>query len=348
MSAPTCELPRVNYEHVTAPETLHETAIARAAYEARERISSMICATTVARGGYLSHGQASVWIKDETQQAGGSFKDRGASNAVAYQVAQNGVERVLTASAGNHGYGVARAASLLGIESLVFVGASATTEKQARIRQRGAEVRVQGRTFDDALQFGLEFSEQFDEQFIAPTDPSVMAGHATMGLELLEQVPDMTHLVLPVGSGGMLAGVGSVVKEHRDDVQIVAAQVRGCDAFTHSLQTGRAARNWPVDGRFEGVAVGTVNPAALKLARRVVDRTIVVEPDSVYETLYQHWQQTGQWLETAGAVSPAAARVLAAQLGDTTEARVVSVASGANPPGCLEAYVKDKARLHGW
>lgn len=326
-----------------APEATNLTshAVNALAIEASERIADFVKISPIVES------RAGIAIKDETVQLGRSFKDRGAGNAVLFH-ADNGEDLVVTASAGNHGRGVARAAAEQGIESFVVVSKKATKEKKNRIRAHGAELVEHGHTFDQALQHGLSLAEERDGRFVHPfADELVIAGQATIGLELLEQEPDMTHLVLPVGGGGLLAGVSSIIKQYKKDVVVVAAQIVRNKGYVDSLKSKQALQNCPVDTRFEGIAVGNINPITFNLARETVDDTVVLETDEIYRAAYDFRRENRTLLESAGAVGIAGAKRLSETLSDEN-ARIVTIATGANPPKSFGPYIDARVRRFDW
>ena len=332
-----------------AGEQITPAMIAGLAEEAVERLDGFVHETPLLSSEALSSGEAQIFVKDETQQPGGSFKDRGAGNAVLYH-ADEGEQMVVTASAGNHGKGVARAAKERGMDATVVVPNTASQEKKKGIEKLLGEVLVHGSNFNEALDYSLRLAESLSgSAHVHPyADRLVMAGQASLGLELLRQTPDMTHLVLPVGGGGMLAGVGSVIKHHRKDVEVIAAQVTGNSAFVDSLEVGKPLQGRPIISHFEGIAVGNVHPITFDLARQVVDRTVVVDPELVDQTMYDYRKEHDTLLERAGAVSPAAARHLALTAFAGEEVKIVAVASGANPPQVLSKWLSARARRRGW
>lgn len=309
--------------------------------EARNRIANFITLTPIVEI-QTPHDNVQILVKDEACQVGGSFKSRGAANAVMTYVEQ-GAEHVVTASAGNHGRGVAHAARKLGIDSTIFVGKSVSQEKRVAIQRLGGKVVVVGDTYDDAAEESHCYAQKKDLTLVhAFDDPLVRAGQGTIGSELLDENNSMTHLVLPVGGGGLLSGVASVVKSRRPDVQIIAAQVEGCSAFAESLKTGKLVSK--IDpraaARFEGVAVGRPLPMNVAIGSLLVDRMFVVRQRSVYEAIHQWQQHTGILLETAGAVGLAGANQLALDLSrEVGSATIVTAATGANPPAALKSYV---------
>jgi threonine dehydratase len=318
--------------------------IAAAAEEAAGRIDGFVAETPVHLSPSLSAEGAQVAVKAETQQIGGSFKDRGAGNAVLYQTEQ-GLSVFVTTSAGNHGRGVGRAAVECGAEAAIVLPESASREKRDGIARTGAELIIHGENFDEALVYGLDLADARGGYFVHPyADRQVIAGQATIGLELLRQNPDMTHLVLPVGGGGLLAGVAAVIKEHAQNVKIIAAQVAGNTAYVDSLKGGVALQNQPIDKHLEGIAVGNVHPMTFELAKKLVDYTVVIDTFALYQTIAAYKKEQGVLLETAGAVSPAAAGLLAHTALKEQDVRLVAIASGANAPENLAEEV-DKVFL---
>lgn len=329
-------------------EQITPEIIAGLAERAQERIADFVTESPLNPSDVLSTGHTQVFVKDETVQTGGSFKDRGAGNAVIY-LSEQGEKSVVTASAGNHGRGVARAAYEYGMDATVLVPATASETKRNAIERFDANLIVHGVDFDESLKRGQKTAREQGQQFVHPfEDASVIAGQATIALEILEQSPDATHIVLPVGGGGLLAGVASAIKEHKENIKIVAAQVSGNKAYVDSLNAGRALQNQPVNSKFEGVAVGTIHPTTFNIARSLVDRTVVVEPQDIYRVLYEYRAEQDKLLELAGAVSPAAAKYLAKTAFRGQEAQIVSIATGANPPAVLGKWLDARARTRGW
>lgn len=350
MTSPDPERPKVDYAYVNfnSAQQLTGEVISGAAVEAAPLLAGLAVETRVSRSDFLSQEGVDVFVKAEADQPGGSFKRRPAAVSVAYH-AEHGASEVYTATTGNNGEAIAAAARHHEIKATVVMGHSSTEEKRQLVRQNGARLIVHGRDVDEATEYSEELSGREGGRFVHPgAGPLVVVGGGTMGLELVKQVPDMTHLVLPAGNGGMLAGVGNVVKEHLQGVKVVAAQIEGSTAFLDSLKAGVPLRNQPVDPRFEGLGVGNINPLTFALAQRVVDQTVVVGKDSLHQAAYRHYRATGQWLEWAGAASPAAGGQLASELSGQTEAKIVVVASGANPPRALPIYLKYRARDRDW
>jgi threonine dehydratase len=179
--------------------------------------------------------------------------------------------------------------------------------------------------------------------FLHPFGPDSIAGAASIGHELADEMPDMTHLVLPVGGGSLLPGAASVVKERLPGVQVVAVQVERCTAYIDSLIAGSPRMADNVDTRFSGIAVGQTQPLNLALGSPLIDQAVVLDPRYAYETVHLYKGETGTLLEDSAAVSLGAVRYLAS-LPAYQGAKFVTVASGGNPDDLIERYAAAVAR----
>lgn len=287
-----------------------------------------------------------VYVKDETQQAGRSFKDRGAACAVG-EYAALGAEAVLTASAGNHGMGLARAAQYHGLKSTVVVPKCTEDVKKEAVSELGAElVEVDG-DFSDAERFAVKLAKQRKAQFVHPfADPYVVAGQGSVAVELLEQLPGLTQAYVPVGGSGLLAGMGSVLKNLKPRTVVASAQVNTANTFSRSVTAGRLLEAESVDTRFGGLAVRSLDAYTFELARRVTDYCAQVSPTKVFQTVYDYREATGVLLEPAAAVGLAACRVLTANCSPSEV--VATVVTGANASPQVGEYVDELANRYGW
>lgn len=287
-----------------------------------------------------------VYVKDETQQPGRSFKDRGAACAVG-EYAALGAESVLTASAGNHGMGLARAAQYYGLESTVVVPKSTEDVKKEAVSELGAElVEVDG-DFSDAERFAMQLAKQRKAQFVHPfADPYVVAGQGSIAVELLGQLSSLTQACVPVGGSGLLAGVGSVLKNLKPQAVVMSAQVNTANTFSQSARAGRLMEAPSVDKRFGGLAVRSLDSHTFELARRITDLCVQVCPTKVFKTVYDYREATGVLLEPAGAVGLAVSRALWASCSPNEV--VATVLTGANASPEVAEYVDQLADRHGW
>ncbi|MFD6407522.1 threonine ammonia-lyase, partial [Streptomyces diastaticus] len=183
---------------------------------------------------------APVHLKCENLQRTGSFKLRGAYVRIAGLSPKERAAGVVAASAGNHAQGVALASTLLGVRSTVFMPVGAPLPKVAATREYGAEVRLHGEVVDETLAAAQEYAERTGAVLIHPFDhPDVIAGQGTLGLEILEQCPEVRTIVMGIGGGGLAAGIAVAVKAVRPDVRIVGVQAAGAAAYPPSLAAGR-------------------------------------------------------------------------------------------------------------
>ncbi len=268
-----------------------------------------------------------VSLKCENLQRTGSFKLRGAYVRLARLTAQERARGVVAASAGNHAQGVALAASLLGISSTVFMSESAPLPKVAATASYGAEVRLHGATLTEALAEAYAFSERTGAVLVHPFDHvDVIAGQGTVGLEVLEQCPEVRTVVVCTGGGGLVSGIAAAVKGLRPDVEVVAAQAAGAAAFPGSLAAGHPVALASMSTMADGIAVALPGEHTFAHVRDLVDRVVTVDEDELSRGLLLCLERAKLVVEPAGAAAVAA--VLADPRSFTPP--VVAVVSGGN------------------
>jgi len=198
-----------------------------------------------------------VWLKCENLQRAGSFKLRGAYVRMSRLTPAERARGVVAASAGNHAQGVALAARLLGIDAVVYMPVDAALPKLAATREYGAEVRLVGTSVDEALVAAVAESERTGAVLIHPYDHrDVVAGQGTVALEILDQVPDVATILVPVGGGGLVAGIAATVAELRPDVKVIGVQAARAAAYPASLAAGHPVRATELHTMADGIAVG--------------------------------------------------------------------------------------------
>ncbi|MCW2500134.1 MAG: L-threonine ammonia-lyase [Frankiales bacterium] len=281
-----------------------------------------------------------VWLKCENLQRTGSFKIRGAYVRIARLTDAERARGVVAASAGNHAQGVALAAALLGTSATVFMPAAAPLPKVAATKAYGAAVRLEGATLDDSLQAAAEFAASTGAVLIHPFDHAdVIAGQGTVGLELLEQCPDVRTVVVGTGGGGLVSGIAAAVKALRPDVEVVAAQASGAAAFPASLAAGRPTQLASMATIADGIAVGCPGDVTFQHVRDLVDRVVTVDDDALSRALLLSLERAKLVVEPAGAAG------LAAVMEDPTAFAppVVIVLSGGN----IDPLLLSKVIRHG-
>jgi threonine dehydratase len=276
---------------------------------------------------------ADVWMKAENLQRTGSFKVRGAVNAVLQLSPDQRRRGVITLSAGNHGLALAYAAQILRIPCVVVVRDDAPLSKLEAIRRLGAEIvltpiaRWQERLEAEQRERNLHLVHPFD-------DPAVAAGQGTVGLEILESVPDLRSLVVPVGGGGLVAGVAVAVKCQRPQVRIIGVEPKQAPGVNESLAAGHPVAPSRLDTVADGLAAPYTRPFNLALIQRYVDEMRTVSDAAIIEALTTIVRKGKLVVEPAGAAG------MAALLADPAiERPVVVVLSGGN---------LDAQRLSAW
>jgi threonine dehydratase len=258
------------------------------------------------------------WLKLESLQVTGAYKVRGALNAVAAQLERGDRRPLFAASAGNHALGVAWAARHFGLPATVVVPAGAPVTKVAGCRRLGAEVIQAGASFDDCLTAARRLAVERGGRFLhAFDDPEVIAGQATVALELLASEPDV--VVVPIGGGGLAGGMGSVLR--RAGVRVVGVQVSGLDSLRRAL-AGAAPRP-PAPSIADGLRVLRPGQLTTVLCRTALDAIVLVEEDEVSAAL-------GRLAVDDKVVAEGAGAVAAAALPRVTGRRRVAVVSGGN------------------
>jgi threonine dehydratase len=281
-----------------------------------------------------------VWLKCENLQRTGSFKIRGAYVRIARLSDAERARGVVAASAGNHAQGVALAASLLGSRSTVFMPVAAPLPKVAATKAYGAAVRLSGTSVDDALVEASAFADETGAVLIHPFDHSdIIAGQGTLGLEVIEQCPDVRTVVVCTGGGGLVSGVAVAVKGQRPDVRVVAAQASGAAAFPSSLAAGRPIRLPSMLTMADGIAVGQPGELTFAHVRDLVDSVVLVDEDALSRALLLSLERAKLVIEPAGAAA------LAAVMDDPRafEPPVVIVLSGGN----IDPLLLSKVIRHG-
>ncbi|MEV6005276.1 threonine ammonia-lyase [Streptomyces sp. NPDC051976] len=270
---------------------------------------------------------APVHLKCENLQRTGSFKIRGAYVRISGLRPEERAAGVVAASAGNHAQGVALAASLLGVRSTVFMPVGAPLPKVAATREYGAQVRLHGTVVDETLHAAVEYAERTGAVFIHPFDhQDIIAGQGTVGLEILEQCPEVRTIVVGIGGGGLAAGIAVAVKSLRPDVRLVGVQAAGAAAYPPSLAAGRPVAVGSVATMADGIMVGRPGDIPFAIVRDLVDDVVTVTEDQLSSALLLCLERAKLVVEPAGASSVAA--LLAAPR--SIEGPVVAVLSGGN------------------
>jgi threonine dehydratase len=285
-------------------------------------------------------------LKREDMQAVFSFKLRGAYNKMAHMEHEERARGVIAASAGNHAQGVALAAHRLGCTAVIVMPVTTPRIKIDAVQRLGARVILQGDSYDEAQAHAEHVATQQSLTFVHPyDDPEVIAGQGTVGMEILRQCnPPPQAIFVPVGGGGLIAGIAAYVKRLRPQIKIIGVEPVDADAMSRSLCQGQRVRLQQVGLFADGVAVKSVGVETFRLCQELVDDMVVVDTDAICAAIKDVFEDTRSILEPAGALSIAGAKVYVARekLHDTT---LVAVASGANMNFDRLRHVSERAEL---
>ncbi|MBW3579228.1 MAG: threonine ammonia-lyase [Actinobacteria bacterium] len=303
-------------------------------------VASVVQATPIEPSRALSQTvDAEVLLKCENLQRTGSFKLRGAYTFISRLTDEERAGGVVCASAGNHAQGVALAANLQGVEATVFMPREAPLPKVEATAGHGADVRLVGSSFDEALDAALDHSWGAGKVFVHPFNHrDVIAGQGTLGLELLEQVPTLRGggtIVVPVGGGGLCSGIAVAIKDTSPAARVVGVQAAGAASFPPSLAAGEPRDAPRCDTIADGIAVRRPGELTLAHVQALVDEVVTVDDDAIARALLLLLERAKLVVEPAGAVGVAAILTGACDL----QPPIVAVLSGGNIDPLLLQHV---------
>jgi threonine dehydratase len=284
--------------------TISAAEIARAA----DLLHDVVAPTPLEYSRWLSElVGGDVFLKCENLQRTGSFKLRGAYVRMARLSKKERARGVVAASAGNHAQGVALAAQLLGIKATVFMPHGAPIPKEKATRAYGAEVRFVGTSIDDCLKAAREFAEETGAILIHPFDhPDIVAGQATTGLEIVEQCPQVRTVVVPVGGGGLIAGIALAMQRDGMPIEVLGVQAKGAAAYPASLAAGEPIQLEKMATMADGIAVGLPGTVPFEAIQQHVSEVLTVGEDSLSKALLLVLERAKLVVEPAGAAAVAA------------------------------------------
>lgn len=250
---------------------------------------------------------ADVHLKMENFQRTGSFKIRGATNRIVTLPEDAKEKGVVTASAGNHAQGVALAASRSGVDSKIVMPEYAPISKINATQSYGAEVVLHGADYNDAADHAHEIEREEDRTYVhAFDDPYVMAGQGTIGLEIIEDLPEVETVLVPIGGGGLISGVATAIKGRNPDVRVVGVQAEGASSVAQSLQKGEIYERDSVDTIADGIATRRVGDRPFEVIRERVDEVVTVSDPEIAMALTYVLERGKTLVEGAGAAPLAA------------------------------------------
>jgi len=299
---------------------------------ARETIAGVARVTPMETSQFLAEVLGSpVHLKCENLQRTGAYKVRGAYNRLSTLTPEQRAAGVVAASAGNHAQGVALAARELGIPATIFTPVGVALPKLQATRHYGAEVVLRGHSVEEALSAAKDFAVRTGAVFIPPFDhPAVIAGQGTLGLEILDQVPDADTVIVPIGGGGVIAGIALAVKGVADrlgrPIRVIGVQAENAAAYPSSLEAGEPVTVSTKPTIADGIAVARPGDLNFPIIRDLVDDIVTVSDDDVARALLVLLERAKLVVEPAGAVGVAA--IMSGAVRDT--GRTVVLLSGGN------------------
>lgn len=275
-------------------------------YKARYVLNKVIRKTPLVHAPKINP-ESDVFLKPECLQKTGSFKIRGAYYKISQLSEEEKQQGVIACSAGNHAQGVALGATTMGIHSLICLPEGAPISKVEATKRLGAEVKLVPGVYDDAYQEALRLRDEHGYTFIHPfDDENVIAGQGTIGLELLDQLPDVEAVVVPVGGGGLIAGVAYAIKSLNPAVKVYGVQASGAPSMVNSLHDHRQERLTSVSTIADGIAVKEPGTLTFETCSKYVDDIATVSEDEICAAILHLLESEKMVAEGAGAASVAA------------------------------------------
>jgi threonine dehydratase len=322
--------------------TARDIQAARRAVERVARRTPVVSSRTISErtGG-------TVALKAENLQRTGSFKVRGVSAKLEALGEEGCADGVVAASAGNHAQALAAVAAAHGVRCDVYVPRDAPIAKAEAARGHGAHVHVGGESLDECIALARERAATDGAAFVHPyDDPDVVAGQGSLGLELVEDVPDLARVVVPVGGGGLASGIAVAVKSVRPEVEVLGVQVAACAPYPESLQRGEPVPATSALTIADGIAVKRPGDLTLALIGEWLDGLVVVEDEETADAMFWLMERCKLVVEGAGAVGVAA--LLGGQVAPAPSGTTVAVLSGGNvDPGLLLSIARRHETLAG-
>lgn len=292
-----------------------------------------------------------VYLKREDLQSVFSFKIRGAANRIAKLSDAERAQGVVCASAGNHAQGIAAAAKHYGAKAVIFMPITTPKIKTKAVTARGGEIKLVGETYDAACDAAIEYARDTGAVFIHPFDETdVIAGQGTVGREILEQcaeqnIPAPAAIYVSVGGGGLISGIGSYVKTHCPNTQIIAVEPEGAATLKTSLETGVPTPLNTIDGFADGVAVKLIGAQTLELAKSIDPISVLTTNDEICASARDIFEQTRTLVEPAGALALAGLIKHVQGENDLSDGPLIAIVTGANVNFDRIGYMVERAEL---
>ncbi|MGQ0287258.1 threonine ammonia-lyase, biosynthetic [Pasteurellaceae bacterium 22721_9_1] len=286
-----------------------------------------------------------VWVKREDRQPVHSFKLRGAYNMIASLTEEQKARGVITASAGNHAQGVALSAKNMGLKAIIVMPQNTPTIKVEAVRGFGGDVLLHGINFDEAKAKAIELSKSKQMTFIPPFDhPAVIAGQGTLAMELLQQHSHIDRIFVPVGGGGLAAGVAVLIKQLLPEIKVIGVESKDSACLYAALQAGKPVELDRVGLFADGVAVKRIGDETFRVCQQYLDDVVLVDGDEICAAMKDMFENVRAVSEPSGALALAGLKKYVKQLGIKNE-NLVTVLSGANLNFHTLRYVSERCEI---
>ncbi len=314
-------------------------------YKAQERIKEIVIDTPFSYAPNLSKvAECEVFLKKENLQITGAFKIRGAYNKIASLTEEERFCGVVAASAGNHAQGVALSASKFGIKAVIIMPESTPLTKINGVKEFGAEVILAGSNYDEAYAYATKYGEEKSLTFVHPfEDEEVMAGQGTVALDILEKAPNLDAVIIPVGGGGLIAGMATAIKAINPKIEVIGVSALGAPAFKNSFDKKEAIDSLSVRTIADGIAVRDTSSVTLEYALEYVDKIISVDDEEIASAILFLLEKQKLVVEGAGSVGVAG--LLHGKLSHLKGKKVAVVLSGGNMDVTLLSVIIEKGLL---
>lgn len=310
--------------------------------EARERLKGVAQRTGLVHFKALSDEDSQIYLKTEDLQSTGSFKLRGAYIKIASLTPEERACGVIASSAGNHAQGVALAARAFDTPATIVMPEGAPLSKVKATRELGANVVLHGSVYDDAYAEACRLQAETRATFIHPfDDPMVIAGQGTIGLEIMDDMPDVRTIVVPIGGGGLASGVAAAVKMLHPDVRVVGVQASGAAGMKASIEAGHVVELDSAKTIADGIAVKKPGELTFELCSRYVDEIVTVDDDEIAQAILLLMERGKMVAEGAGAAAVAA--IMSRKF--DVSGKVVAVISGGNIDVTMISRIIEKGLL---
>ncbi|QDF27964.1 threonine ammonia-lyase [Halarcobacter anaerophilus] len=315
--------------------------------EAQKNLESVVEATPMTKAPILSENfNSEIYLKKENLQLTGSFKLRGAFNRIANLSKEKRDRGVVAASAGNHAQGVAFSAQHFGCEATIFMPEATPLTKVSGVKSYGANVVLTGENFDEAYEASMKFCKEHNKEFIHPfADDDVIAGQGTIALEILKEVPDLKQIIVPIGGGGLIAGIAIAAKSINPDIKIIGVVASGARGMKESYKAQMPIDSVSVRTIADGIAVRDVNPKLLNIILEYVDHIVEVSDNEIANAVLFLLEKHKLVVEGAGAAATAA---IMHEKVDVEDSKVCSIISGGNIDVTMLSQIIEKGLVKSY